>query len=90
MFPTKYNLKEFFISLILLVTIIGSPQSAVAKLNRVAIVPFQINAEKDLSFLRDGIVDMLTSRLYSEGKVVVLSREETAKVLETVSFPAWN
>ncbi len=81
------TLKSFFISLMLLVTIIGSPQSVAAKVNRVAIVPFQINAEKDLSFLRDGIVDMLTSRLYLEDKVAVLSREETAKVLETVSFP---
>jgi len=81
------TLKSFFISLILLVTIVGSSQSATAKLNRVAIVPFKINAEKDLSFLRDGIVDMLTSRLYTEDKVAVLSRGETAKVLETVSPP---
>ncbi|MGD8894174.1 MAG: FG-GAP-like repeat-containing protein, partial [Desulfobacterales bacterium] len=62
-------------------------QSAVAKVNRVAIVPFKINAEKDLSFLRDGIVDMLTSRLYVEGKVSVLCREEIANVLKTVSPP---
>jgi len=71
----------------MVVTVIGSPQSATAKINRVAIVPFKINAEKDLSFLRDGIVDMLTSRLYVEDKVAVLSRGETAKVLETVSVP---
>jgi len=83
----KATLKSFFISLVLLVTIIGSSQSVAAKVNRVAIVPFQINAEKDLSFLRDGIVDMLTSRLYLEDKVAVLSREETAKALKTVSFP---
>jgi len=30
---------------------------------------------------------MLTSRLYTEDKVAVLSRGETAKVLETVSPP---
>ena len=81
------TLNRFLISLIFLVTIVGSSQSVAAKVNRVAIVPFQINAEKDLSFLRDGIVDMLTSRLYLEDKVAVLSREETAKVLETVSPP---
>jgi len=76
-----------FFSVLVFAVIIGSSQSATAKVNRVAIVPFQINAEKDLSFLRDGIVDMLTSRLYLEDKVAVLSREETAKVLETVSPP---
>ena len=83
----KETLNRFLISLMLLVMILGSSQSAVAKVNRVAIVPFKINAEKDLSFLRDGIVDMLTSRLYIEDKVAVLCREEIAKVLKTVSPP---
>ncbi len=80
-------IKLMFFSVLVFAVIIGSSQSATAEVNRVAIVPFQINAEKDLSFLRDGIVDMLTSRLYLEDKVAVLSREETAKVLETVSPP---
>ncbi len=80
-------IKLMFFSVLVFAVIIGSSQSVAAKVNRVAIVPFQINAEKDLSFLRDGIVDMLTSRLYLEDKVAVLSREETAKVLKTVSPP---
>jgi len=83
----KETLNRFLISLMLLVMILGSSQSAVAKVNRVAIVPFKINAEKDLSFLRDGIVDMLTSRLYIEDKVAVLCREEISKVLKTVLLP---
>ena len=83
----KETLNRFLISLMLLVMILGSSQSAGAEVNRVAIVPFKINAEKDLSFLRDGIVDMLTSRLYVEDKVVVLCREEIANVLKTVSSP---
>jgi TolB-like protein len=65
----------------------GSLQSIAAEVDRVAIVPFKVNAEKDLSFLRDGIVDMLTSRLSVEDKVLVLCREEIAKVLKTVSPP---
>ena len=80
-------IKLMFFNVSVFAVIIGSSQSVAAKVNRVAIVPFQINAEKDLSFLRDGIVDMLTSRLCLEDKVAVLSREETAKVLETVSPP---
>ena len=78
--------KLFLICLIFAVVIAG-PQAAVAQLKQVAVVPFKINAEKDLSFLRDGIVDMLTSRLFWEDKVAVLSREETAKVLENVQAP---
>ena len=80
-------LRTFFISLILLVTITGSPQSAIAKPLEVAVVPFKINAQEDLSFLRDGIVEMLASRLSVEDKVAVLSRDETAQVLENVQAP---
>jgi len=83
----KPTLNRFLVILILFGMIFGSSQSAVAKVKKVAIVPFKINAEKDLSFLRDGIVDMLTSRLCIEDKVAVLCREEIAKVLKTVSPP---
>ena len=78
--------KLFLICLIFAVVIAG-PQAAAAQLKRVAVVPFKINAEKDLSFLRDGIVDMLISRLSWEDKVAVLNRQETAKVLETAQSP---
>jgi len=49
---------------------------------KVAIIPFEMNAEKDLSFLRDGIVDMLASRLTWDDKVMVFSEEQTASALE--------
>ncbi|MBW2640541.1 MAG: hypothetical protein JRE10_10395, partial [Deltaproteobacteria bacterium] len=83
----KATLKRFLMSLIVVVMMFGGLESVAAEVNRVAIVPFKVNAEKDLSFLRDGIVDMLTSRLSVEDKVVVLCREEIAKVLKTVSPP---
>jgi len=51
---------------------------------KVAILPFEMNAEKDLTYLRDGIVDMLASRLTWEDKVTVLSEEQTAGALETI------
>ncbi len=41
---------------------------------RIALLPFKINAADDLSFLKDGIFDMLNSRLSKEGRVEVLSR----------------
>ena len=80
------TVKLFLICLVFAVVVAGPP-SAAAEIKRVAVIPFKINAEKDLSFLRDGIVDMLTSRLFWEDKVAVLSRDETAKVLENVQAP---
>jgi TolB-like protein len=83
----KAALNYFLISLMFFAIIFGGMGSVAAEVERVAIVPFKVNAEKDLSFLRDGIVDMLTSRLSLEDKVVVLCREEINNVLKTVSPP---
>jgi len=52
---------------------------------RVAILPFKMNAQKDLTFLRDGIYDMLASRLSRAGKVQVVERKETENALETIT-----
>ena len=41
---------------------------------KVAVLPFQINAAQDLSYLREGILDMLASRLAWEGKVQVIEK----------------
>ena len=79
--------KVFFIGLILIVASVCTPPSAFAKPVQVAVVPFKVNAEKDLSFLRDGIVDMLSSRLSWADKVTVVNRQKTQKALETVAGP---
>jgi TolB-like protein len=50
--------------------------------SRVAITPFKVNADRDLCFLRDGIVDMLTTRLSWEGKVIVIQRETTQNAMK--------
>ncbi|MBI9077503.1 MAG: VCBS repeat-containing protein [Desulfatibacillum sp.] len=42
---------------------------------KVAIMPFTMNAEKDLTFLQSGIQDMLTTRLAWEGQVVVVEKQ---------------
>lgn len=54
---------------------------------RVAIIPFDMNAERDLSFLRKGIVDMLTTRLSWGNKVVVIERETTERVVNKITGP---
>ena len=77
----------FFFGLLTLAIITCSALSASAKQSRIAIVPFTMNAEKDLTFLREGIHSMLTSRLSWEDKVAVISREETGKALKNISGP---
>jgi len=41
---------------------------------RVAILPFTMNAERDLSFLKEGILDMLHSRISWKEKVRVIEK----------------
>lgn len=60
---------------------------AAAKTATVAIVPFKVNAEKDMSFLRDGVYDMLSTRLTKEGEVEVLNRQTVEKALPAAPGP---
>jgi len=46
---------------------------------KLAIVPFTVNAEKDLSFLQRGIGNMLSSRLAQPGKVSVIDAATVAR-----------
>jgi TolB-like protein len=55
--------------------------------SKVVIVPFGIHSEKDLSFLQEGIVDMLTTRLSWENKVVVMPRKATEEALKSIPQP---
>jgi len=48
----------------------------------VAVLPFRINSEEDLGYMKRGIRDMMASRISIEGKVVVL---DTTRVKEALS-----
>ncbi|MCP4110394.1 MAG: hypothetical protein GY749_33560 [Desulfobacteraceae bacterium] len=80
----------YFIIAAFFAVITGNADSAIVKSNRVAVFPFKINAEKDLSFLQDGIFDMLAFRLSSEVKMTVISREETEKAIEAIKGVSLN
>ena len=70
-----------FITIAMLFFSIGS---VFANPVKVVILPFQINAEKNLDFLKTGIQDMLSSRLSWKDKVVVMDKtavNETVKSL---------
>ncbi len=44
------------------------------RIYKVAILPFQIHSQENLDYLREGIYDMLSSRLAAEGRVFVIER----------------
>jgi TolB-like protein len=58
-----------------------------AEPKRVALLPFKINAEKEMTFLQNGIFDMLASRLAQEGEVVVIGRQEAENAFEAAGSP---
>ena len=60
---------------------------AVAGPCRVAVLPFAINSQKDLTFLENDIFDLLTTRLQWPGRVVVIGRKETAAAMGNVAVP---
>jgi TolB-like protein len=66
---------------VLSVLLLALSTSVFAAAKTVAIVPFKVNAEKDMNFLRDGVYDMLSSRLSKEGEVEVLTRQTVEKAL---------
>ncbi len=68
---------------VLTACLMGMQSNALAAPARVAVIPFQINAAQDYTFLQKGIVDMLSSRL-SAPTVEVIDPLTTAKVLEEV------
>jgi len=80
---------KYAVLAIFLAATISSPalQAEETRPYRVAIVPFAINAEKDLTYLRNGIADMLTSRLAWENKVQVLGREQTVAAAKQATGP---
>jgi TolB-like protein len=67
-----------------IITILCSTVAAADNPTRIAVLPFKINAEKDLSYLSNGIFDMLTSRLTDPGKVQVISKSDAENALENV------
>jgi TolB-like protein len=81
------NKKSYLTRAILIVIFFCTLVSAADQPTRVAVLPFKINAEKDLSFLRDGIFDMLNSRLTVPGKVTVFSRQAAQQAMESMDVP---
>ena len=74
-------------SLLLTIALFFNFAANAAEPKRIALLPFKINAEKDMSFLQNGIFDMLTSRLSKEGEVEVTSRREAENAFKAAGSP---
>ena len=51
------------------------------KVYKVAILPFLIHSQENLDYLRDGINDILTSRITVEGRIIVVERTIVERAL---------
>ncbi len=77
--------KIFQVALFAGLVLLLAQSAAMAAAAKVAVLPFTINAPGDMGFLRDGIQDMLGSRLSWEDKVVVIDREAVNQAVESVT-----
>ncbi len=71
---------QIFISALLLILISGRGAQAIQPA-RVLILPFAIHSEKDISFLKEGIWDMLSSRLSSDGNVSIVDKAASQNII---------
>ena len=71
----KQNFRKVFAFLALFFVIFAAPGPRAEVAKTVAVLPFQINAAEDYSYLKNGILDMLASRLSWEGKVNVIEKQ---------------
>jgi TolB-like protein len=73
--------------LLLLALILALPSPSVtqtresSKVYKVAILPFLIHSEENLDYLREGIYDILSSRITVEGRILVIERSIVERAL---------
>jgi TolB-like protein len=84
---TELGKRLFGFILVFCFVLVGAGVGMADEPARVVIVPFKVNADRDLSFLKEGILDMLASRLSWENKVVVVAREETNEAIKDITVP---
>ena len=79
---TNYLVSAICVLLIFtLCGLIQIPVSHAEEPQRVAILPFTMHSERELSFLREGMLDMLASRLHWKDRVVVIEKGLVKKTM---------
>jgi TolB-like protein len=72
----------FFLMLLLILPPFSASQTSDSgKLYKVAILPFVINSQENLDYLREGIYDILASRITVEGRIEVIDRSIVERAL---------
>lgn len=82
----KHNI-IFFITLLIFMLFNFCHAVSAGKAARVLILPFTLHSEKDISFLKDGITDMLSTRLTRQGEIIPMNREETRQAITELTEP---
>ncbi len=79
----RYLINVRFMSILVgVILVLGFISPASAQTEKLAILPFKIHSDRDLTFLQKGIVDMLTSRLSGgSDKVTMIDRQKVRKAL---------
>ena len=75
-------IRKSILGICILLMSTGVLPSALQAEETVAVLPFTMNAEKDLGYLQEGIMSMLTSRLTWEDKVRVIGRADSRRAFE--------
>jgi TolB-like protein len=78
---------RYLLLILFLCSVFSLPSSSFAqtrepdKVYNVAILPFLIHSQENLDYLREGIYDILSSRITVEGKIVVVERSIVERAL---------
>ncbi len=78
-----HNHRATVVFALLLAFLVG-PHIVQAEVTRVVIVPLKVDANSDLSFLKDGIHSILVSRLSWNGRITILDTAESATAVREV------
>ncbi|MGD8705874.1 MAG: FG-GAP-like repeat-containing protein, partial [Syntrophobacterales bacterium] len=82
-----HYIKKYYVLVLIIPLLFTAAGSAAETPKKVAILPFEINAPEDLSYLREGIMDMLASRISWEGKVEAIEEQLVKEALSGHEAP---
>ncbi len=83
----SYKYPWFIIPTLLLYFNIFLPQALATPPKSILILPIDLHAENDLAYLKQGITDMLVSRLSQEEKITIISNNLTEKTTSEMKSP---
>ncbi len=71
-----------WVALLLVISVFITTPGICNPAKTVAIFPFAVNSPQDLTFLKNGLYSMLSSRIADPGKVEILEKEATLEILK--------